>query len=44
MQPNYGEKSKLCNMDRNSFIVYIKTEDVCVVIEKNVEARLNTSN
>ena len=28
MQPNYGEKSKLCYMDTNSFIVYIKTEDL----------------
>ena len=42
MQPNYGEKSKLCYMDTNSFIVYIKTEDFCVVIEKDVETRLNT--
>ena len=44
MQPKYGEKSKLCYMDTNSFIVYIKTEEVCVVIDKDVETRLNTSN
>ena len=24
----YGEKTKLCNMDTDSFIVYIKTDDV----------------
>ena len=44
MQPNYGEKSKLCYMDTSSVIVYIKTEEVCVVIDKDVETRLNTSN
>ena len=44
MQPNYREKSKLCYMDTNSFIVYIKTEEGCLVIEKDVETRLNTSN
>ena len=27
VKPKYGEKSKLCYMDTESFIVYIKTED-----------------
>ena len=25
MKPKYGEKAKLCYMDTNSFVVYIKT-------------------
>ena len=28
VKPKYGEKAKLCYMDTNSFIVYIKTEDL----------------
>ena len=27
-KPNYGEKAKLCYMDTDSFVVYIKTEDI----------------
>ena len=26
--PKYGEKSKLCYMDTDSYIVYIKTDDI----------------
>ena len=26
VKPKYGEKAKLCYMDRDSFIVYIKTD------------------
>ena len=28
VEPNYGEKAKLCYMDTDSFIVYIKTDDI----------------
>ena len=31
-------------MNTGSFIVYIKTEDIYVVIEKDVEMRFDTSN
>ena len=27
VKPKYGEKAKLCYMDTDSFIVYIKTDD-----------------
>ena len=27
MKPNYGDNVKLCYMDTDSFIMYIKTED-----------------
>ena len=43
MKPKYGEKTKLCNMDIESFIVYIKTEDIYSNIENIVEARFDTS-
>ena len=28
LKPKCGEKTKLCYMDRDSFIVYIKTDDI----------------
>ena len=28
VKPKYGEKVKLCYMDTDSFLVYIKTEDI----------------
>ena len=28
VKPKYGEKAKLCSMNTDSFIVFIKTEDV----------------
>ena len=28
VKPKYNKKAKLCYMDTNSFIVYIKTEDI----------------
>ena len=44
MGPKYEEKAKLYYMDIDSFIVYIKTEDICVDIAKEAETRLDTSN
>ena len=44
VKPKYNKKAKLCYMDTNSFIVYIKTEDIYEKIAKNVEERFNTSN
>ena len=29
VKPKYGEKAKLCYIDTDSFIVYIKTDDIC---------------
>ena len=28
-KPTYGEKAKLFYMDTDSFMVYIKTDDIC---------------
>ena len=44
VNPKYGEKAKLCQMDTNSFIEYIKTDYVYKEIAEDVETRLDTSN
>ena len=44
VKPKYGEKAALCYMDTNSFIVYIKTEDIYSGIVKDVETRFDNSN
>ena len=44
MKPKYSEKVKLCYVDTDSFIVYIKTDDIYKDIAENVETRLDTSN
>ena len=38
------KKAKLCYMDKDSFIVYIKTEDIYSEIAKDVERSFDTSN
>ena len=37
-------KPKLCYMDKDSFIVYIKTDDIYKDIAEDVETRFDTSN
>ena len=37
VKPNYGEKTKLYYMDTDSFIVYIKTEDIYKDIAEDVD-------
>ena len=44
VKPKYEENAKLCYLDTNIFIVYIKEEDVYSDIAKDVEARFDTSN
>ena len=44
IKPKYGEKVKLCYMDTDSFLVYIKTEDIQKDIAEDVEIRFATSN
>ena len=45
VKPKYSEKVKLCYMmDTDSFIVYIKTDDIYKDIAKDVETRFATSN
>ena len=44
VKPKYGEKAKLCYMDTDSFIAYIKTEGIYSDISKDVETNFDTSN
>ena len=40
----YGEKGKLCCMDTDSLIAYIKTDDIYKDIQEDVETTFDTSN
>ena len=40
----YGEKAKLCYMNTDNFIVYIKTDDIYKEIAEDVETRFDTSS
>ena len=42
--PKYNEKSKLCYMYTDSFIVHIKIEDMNKDISEDVRKRIDTSN
>ena len=44
VKTSYSEKAKLCYTDTDSFIVYIKTDDIYKDIAENVETRFDTSN
>ena len=44
VKPKYGDKAKLCHINTDSFMVYIKTEDIYSDIAKDVETRFDTSN
>ena len=44
VKPRYGEKVILCYMNRDSFIVYMKTDDIYKDIAEDVETRFDTSN
>ena len=42
VKQKYGEKVKLCYIDTDSFIVYLRTDDFYKDIAENVETRLDT--
>ena len=44
VNPKYCEKAKLCYVDTDSFIVYVKTDDIYKEIEEDLETRYDTSN
>ena len=44
VKSKYGEKARLCYMDTNSFIFYIKTKGIYKDIAKDVETKFDTSN
>ena len=44
IKPKYGEKAKLYYMDTESFLVYIKTDDIYKEIAEGVEKKFDTSD
>ena len=44
IKPKYGDKARLCYMDTDSFVIYIKTEDFQKDIANDVERWFDTSN
>ena len=44
IKPKYSKKAKLCYMDTDSFIIYIKTKDFYKDIADDIEERFDTSN
>ena len=44
LKPRYGENTKLCYVDTDSFIVHVKTEDIYKDLAEDVEAKFDTSN
>ena len=44
IKPKYQDRSKLCYMDTDSFIIYIKTEDFYEEIADDVEKWFHTLN
>ena len=44
VKPKYDEKAELCYMDIDSFIVYIKTDDIYKDNAAGAETRYDTSN
>ena len=44
VKPKYGKKAKLCYMDTDSFIVYMKTDDIYKDVPEDIEIRFDTSD
>ena len=44
VKPKYGEKAKFCYVDTDSFIVYMKTDDIYRDIVEDVKTRFDASN
>ena len=44
VKPKYGENTKLCYMDTDSFIVHVKTADIYKDISEDIQTRFDTSN
>ena len=43
VKPKYGENTKLCYMDTDSFIIHLKTDDVYKDIAEDVEKKFDSS-
>ena len=41
VKPKYGQKARLRYMDNNTFIVYIKTDDIYKGIKEDIKTRFD---
>ena len=44
VKPKYNEKGKLCYVDPDSFIEYIKTHEIYKTIAEGLDTKFDTSN
>ena len=44
LKPKYGENIKLCYMDKDGFVVHVKTDDIYRDIAEDAGARFDASN
>ena len=44
IKPKYGDRTKICYTDTDSFVIYVKTEDFLKDISNNVDRWFDTSN
>ena len=44
MEPQYGEKANFCDMNTDSFIGYMKKEDIYVNVSNDIETKFDTWN
>ena len=44
IKPKYGDRAKLCYMDTDSFVIYIKTKDFYKDVANDVKRWFDTSN
>ena len=44
LKPKYGKNAKLCYMNKDSFIVHVKTDDIYKDTAEEVETRFDTFN
>ena len=44
VKTKHAEKTKLCNMDTDSLVIHVTTDDIYKDIAKDVETKFDTSN
>ena len=42
VEPQYGEKANFCDMNTDSFIGYMKKEDIYVNVSNDIETKFDT--
>ena len=44
VKPKNGENPKRCYMDKNSFVVHVKTDDICKDIAEDIQTTFDTTS